>query len=76
MVPRLRISGKELVRVLEQQGFVAVRWRGSHCMLRHPDGRRTVVPVHGAETIGPGLVSKILRDAALSREDLEKLLDR
>jgi len=45
-------------------------------MLRHPDGRRTVVPVHRGETIGPGLLSKILRDTALTREDLERLLNR
>jgi len=76
MAPRLRISGKELVGVLEKEGFVAVRWRGSHCMLRHPDGRRTVVPVHRGETIGPGLLSKILRDTALTRENLERLLNR
>jgi hypothetical protein len=28
--------------------------------------------VHGGETIGPGLLSKILRDTKLSREDREK----
>ena len=61
---------------LKKVGFVAVRWRGSHCMLHHPDGRRTVVPVHGGETIGPGLLSKILRDTALTREDLESLMKR
>jgi len=30
--------------------------------LKHPDGRTTVVPIHAGETIGLGLLSKILRD--------------
>jgi predicted RNA binding protein YcfA (HicA-like mRNA interferase family) len=64
------ITGRALVKALERLGFKRVRTRGSHQFLRHPDGRATVVPVHSGETIGPGLLSKILRDAELSREDL------
>ena len=48
--------------------------KGSHHFLRHPDGRVTVVPVHAEETIGPGLLNKILRDTELSRDDLLALL--
>jgi predicted RNA binding protein YcfA (HicA-like mRNA interferase family) len=33
-----------------------------------------VVPVHAGETIGPGLMSKILRDTELSRDEFVKLL--
>jgi len=32
------------------------------------------VPVHSGESIGPGLLAKILRDVDLSREELEELL--
>jgi predicted RNA binding protein YcfA (HicA-like mRNA interferase family) len=39
--------------------------------MRHPDGRSTVVPVHAGETIGPGLLGKILKDAEMEREDFE-----
>jgi hypothetical protein len=34
----------------------------------------TVVPVHSGETIGPGLLLKILRDCNLSVDLLETLL--
>jgi predicted RNA binding protein YcfA (HicA-like mRNA interferase family) len=34
----------------------------------------TTVPVHSGETIGPGLLSKILRDTELPRAKLEELL--
>jgi predicted RNA binding protein YcfA (HicA-like mRNA interferase family) len=67
-------SGKRLVRALEQLGFEVVRTKGSHFFLRHADGRRTVVPVHRGETIGRGLLAKILRDCDLSQADLRRYL--
>jgi len=65
-----RLTGKALIAALQKRGFVLVRTRGSHCFLRHADGRTTVVPVHSGESIGPGLLSKILRDCDLTHEDL------
>lgn len=67
-----RLKGKELIRLLEEKGFVVQRIRGSHHSLRHADGRYTVVPVHAGETIGPGLLMKILRDVDLKKEDLKE----
>jgi predicted RNA binding protein YcfA (HicA-like mRNA interferase family) len=66
-----RITGKGLVSKLQHRGFKIVRVKGSHCLLRHPDGRRTVVPVHSGETIGPGLLIKILKDTKLNRREIE-----
>jgi predicted RNA binding protein YcfA (HicA-like mRNA interferase family) len=75
VTPKLPVlSGKELVRALNKAGFEVVRRRGSHHFLRHGDGRVTVVPVHGKEPIGPGLMGKILHDCRLTREDVTKLL--
>jgi predicted RNA binding protein YcfA (HicA-like mRNA interferase family) len=51
-----------------------IRVKGSHHFLRHQDGRATVVPVHAGETIGPGLLIRILRDCDLSREKLTEML--
>jgi predicted RNA binding protein YcfA (HicA-like mRNA interferase family) len=69
------LTGRDIVSALEKAGFSVQRQRGSHVFLKNPDGRATVVPVHKGETIGPGLVTKILRDVELSREDFLKLLD-
>jgi predicted RNA binding protein YcfA (HicA-like mRNA interferase family) len=74
MTPRLRVKGRELLAALGRAGFEVTRTKGSHHFVRHPDGRATTVPVHTGETIGPGLLSKILRDTKLSRDDLETLL--
>lgn len=68
------VTGKELVAALGKAGFEVARVKGSHHFLRHADGRTTVVPVHAGEMIGPGLMSKILRDCELSREQLQGLL--
>jgi len=68
------ISGKELIAALQKLGFVTLRVKGSHHFLRHPDGRTTVIAVHAGEDIGPGLMSKILRDVKMSREQLGSLL--
>ena len=64
------VTGKQVIGALNRMGFQEIRIRGSHHYLRHTDGRTTVVPVHSGETIGRGLLSKILRDAEISREDL------
>ena len=71
-IPRVSSSG--LLAALAKAGFTVVRVKGSHHFLRHEDGRCTVVPAHSGETIGPGLLHKILRDCQLKVENLERLL--
>jgi len=68
------LTGRQLIDALSTAGFGVIRTKGSHYFLRHPDGRTTVIPVHSGETIGPGLLSKILRDCQMSREELQTLL--
>ncbi len=73
-MPKLSpISARELIIILEKQGFQQVHQKGSHVRLNHSDGRRTTVPVHTGEKVGIGLLRKILRDANISRSEFEKL---
>ena len=67
------ISGKEMCKLLEGLGFEKIYGKGSHIRFKHPDGRRTVVPVHGNEDLGRGLLREILRQVNLSKEEYEKL---
>jgi predicted RNA binding protein YcfA (HicA-like mRNA interferase family) len=69
-----RVTGQKLITALERDGFKVVRIKGSHHFLKHLDGRATVVPVHRGEVIGPGLMSEILRDCDISRDELIGLL--
>lgn len=68
------VTGKSLIAALKKVGFIVQRVKGSHHFLRHPDGRTTVVPVHSGESLGPGLLAKILRDVEQTRGELEELL--
>ncbi len=68
------LTGQEMIRVLKKQGFTVARIKGSHHILIHPDGRRTVVPVHSGETIGSGLVSQILRDCQITKDEFKDML--
>jgi predicted RNA binding protein YcfA (HicA-like mRNA interferase family) len=71
-----RITGAQLIAALESVQFEVVRVRGSHHFIRHPDGRASVVPVHAGEIIGPGLLSRILRDCEITAERLSGILRR
>jgi len=68
------VSGTRLVKALKKHGFDVIRVKGSHHFLKHPDGRCTVVPIHRGETVGRGLISQILRDCDISRDELLKFL--
>ena len=63
------VSGKKMIKFLCKQGFVVIRTKGSHNFLRHTDGRLTTVPVHSNESIGRGLLLKILKDCDIEKED-------
>jgi predicted RNA binding protein YcfA (HicA-like mRNA interferase family) len=69
-----RVTGKEVIAALRRAGFEVARVKGSHHFLQHSDGRATVVPVHTADIIGPGLMAKIMRDCDLTREQFQELL--
>ncbi len=74
MIKLPSVTGKDVVRALGKAGFEVARTRGSHHILKHPDGRQTVVPVHSGENIGPGLLAKILRDCEISKTEFENLV--
>ena len=69
------LTGKGIVSLLKKTGFIVERQRGNHVFLKHEDGRATVVPVHSGEAIGPGLLSKILRDVEMKKEELLEVLE-
>jgi predicted RNA binding protein YcfA (HicA-like mRNA interferase family) len=63
-----RVSGAELVKILERHGYIQIRTVGSHVRLRNPNRSPTTVPLH--DVIGPGLLRKIMRDTGLTLPDL------
>ncbi|HEY3974763.1 MAG TPA: type II toxin-antitoxin system HicA family toxin [Candidatus Sulfotelmatobacter sp.] len=73
-MPRLpRVSGAEAIRALERLGFVQVRQRGSHVVLKKvgPDGTTgCVVPLHSELAVGT--LRGILKQAGIRAEDFVK----
>lgn len=67
MSPRLpRITAKELIRFLKQNGFELYDSKGSHQhFVNRITGRKTTIPVHSGKIIGPGLLKSILKQAGL-----------
>ena len=74
MPPVPSVRGERVVRALERAGFKVARVTGSHCIMRHPDGRGTTVPVHAARDVAKGTLRGILADAGITVEELQRLL--
>jgi len=76
MSPKLPVvSGRQVVKALQRIGYRVVRQRGSHIRLRdetNPNHFPITVPDH--ETVKPGLLRKVLRDADLTIDEFVALL--
>lgn len=70
------LPARKVIKVLSLIGFRIIRRHGSHVVLKHSDGRITVVPIHAGEKIGIGLLLKIIKDTKLSKEEFLKLLEK
>jgi predicted RNA binding protein YcfA (HicA-like mRNA interferase family) len=58
------VTGKDLVRLLQQQGWRFEHVRGSHHVLRK-EGKQVSVPVHAGKDLGKGLVARLLKETGL-----------
>jgi predicted RNA binding protein YcfA (HicA-like mRNA interferase family) len=67
------VSGTEAIRALERLGFVVVRQRGSHVMMRR-GSVGCVVPLH--RQIKRGTLGGILRQAGVDAEAFIGVLGR
>ena len=61
------LSGKEMVRLYERQGWVVLRQKGSHIQMGK-EGLRETIPTH--RELGKGLEGKLLKRIGLKRGDL------
>ncbi|MBU4245653.1 MAG: type II toxin-antitoxin system HicA family toxin [Nanoarchaeota archaeon] len=69
------IKPEKLIKIIGSLGFLILRQSGSHVIMKHPDGRTTVVPFHKGELIDRGLLRKIIRDELkISRDEFLELV--
>lgn len=76
MPPVPAIPGARLIKALEKTGFTTARVRGSHHVLRHPDGRTVVVPIHPGRDVPPGTLRNVLRIIGMTADELRAFCDR
>jgi predicted RNA binding protein YcfA (HicA-like mRNA interferase family) len=68
------VKPKRLARVLEKKGWELNRVTGSHHIFEHPSTRATIsVPIHNRD-MKTGTLNRILKDAGISRDELQRLL--
>jgi hypothetical protein len=41
--------------------------------MKHPDGRVTVVPIHGGEELGRGILRQIAHDIKIGKDEFVKI---
>jgi len=70
------VKAEKVIKALSKLGFQIVRQKGSHVIMKHPDGRVTVIPVHKGEELGRGILREIIKDAKVSKEEFLKLLKK
>ena len=67
------LSGAEVVAALERLGFIQVRQRGSHVVLRRADAG-CVVPLH--RELKRGTLGGIVRQAGVTADEFVAALER
>lgn len=72
-----RYSSREILTALRRAGFEEVSQRGSHIKLRRLSGAqtRTVIVKHPAADVPTGTFRSILKQAGLTPDEFEQLLD-
>ena len=64
------ISGKDTIKLLQKEGFIVVRQKGSHVSLhKKVDNKTMLVVVPMKEEIKKGTLLSIIKQAGLTREE-------
>ena len=65
------LSGKEVAKLLERNGWILLRIKGSHHIFGKPGREELIsVPIHGNQSLKIGLVHHIMNAADLTEKDL------
>lgn len=62
----MNYSAKYLIQILESNGYIYRRAKGSHQLFYHPGKNKTItIPVHGKKDLPKGTFYAILKQAEL-----------
>ncbi len=67
------ITAKKLIKILEANGFILSRQKGSHHIYKHPDSNIIVpIPLHGKNNPIPiGTLLAIIKQSKISKEQFK-----
>jgi predicted RNA binding protein YcfA (HicA-like mRNA interferase family) len=60
-----KVKSLDLIKLLENDGWVIVRINGSHHIMKHPTKAGTLSVPHPKKELGIGIVRQIKKDAGL-----------
>ena len=60
------MTGREVIKLLEKNGWLLDRIRGSHHIMIKAD-KTLSVPVHGSKDMGKGLLNKLLKEGGVKK---------
>jgi predicted RNA binding protein YcfA (HicA-like mRNA interferase family) len=68
----MNLSPRHLIKLLEENGFVFKRSKGSHRLYYNPINNKTaIVPFHGGRDVKKGTFLAILRQAGIDKNAAE-----
>lgn len=68
-MPKLVVSGKDLIKALTKIGFKIYSHHGSHVkLISYERHAKTIVPTH--KTIAPGTLNAILKQSKVTKEEI------
>jgi predicted RNA binding protein YcfA (HicA-like mRNA interferase family) len=59
------VKSAEPIRLLEREGWVLERIKGSHPQFKHPGSRLVITVPHPRKDLKPGTLRQIMKDAGL-----------
>jgi len=71
-VPKLSpLTSQKVIKILERNGFVLDRTKGSHQIYYHSESKRRVIIPYHKKDLPKGTLMEILKQAGISKEELK-----
>jgi len=71
-VPKLStLTSQKVIKILERNGFVLDRTKGSHRIYYHSESKRRVIIPYHKKDLPKGTLMEILKQAGFSKEELK-----
>ncbi|HER23651.1 MAG TPA: type II toxin-antitoxin system HicA family toxin [Candidatus Atribacteria bacterium] len=65
------LNSQKVIKILESNGFVLDRTKGSHRIYYHSESKRRVIIPYHKKDLPKGTLMEILKQAGISKEELK-----